>query len=503
VYSLELAAVASFLLAYVLTPAVRDWFLKVGWLDRPDGDRKVHSVPIPRVGGIAIVAAYVGTFAIVAAVDLNGWKTTQIRLDLVLSVLPGVAIVFLIGLLDDKRGVRPWLKLGAQLAAALIVFIGGLHVKVLHLACFDKWWLSLPVTLLWLVLCTNAFNLIDGMDGLSSGLGLFATLTLICAAAIQKNFPLLLATIPLAGALLGFLRYNSSPASIFLGDCGSYAMGFLLGCFGIVWSQKSATLLGLTAPIVCFAVPLLDLLLAVVRRLLNSNPIFGADRHHMHHRLLDRGLTPRRAVLVLYGSAGLAAVFALLSTVLRDMYAGLIFIPFVCAAWLGVKNLGYKELQAVDPVRFVGKARQSIQAEKILQAARMKLGAAETSHARWEAIKTMARDLGFCYVGTTMEGVSFFESFDSLEEVPAWIITIPLGGGRRLELAHRWERQELAAACMHSLAELLRTQLDPNRVSVTEAVAKQMHEQQELQARGHEGRERQDRELESLEKAVS
>ena len=167
----------------------------------------------------------------------------------------------------------------------------------------DNWWWTLPLTLLWLVACMNAFNLIDGVDGLASGLGLFATVTTFVAALLQKNVPLALATIPLAGALLGFLRYNFNPASIFLGDSGSLLIGFLLGCFGVIWSQKSATFLGMTAPLMTLAIPLLDVCLSVVRRYMRHEPLFKADRGHIHHRLLDRGFTPRR---VAWSSTGYA-----------------------------------------------------------------------------------------------------------------------------------------------------------------------------------------------------
>src|SRR5947208_10567281 len=154
------------------------------------------------------------------------------------------------------------------------------------------WW-SFPITVGWLVVCSNAFNLIDGMDGLATGVGLFAAFTTLAAALLQNNALLALATAPLVGALLAFLRYNFNPASIFLGDCGSLTIGFLLGCFAAVWSQKSATLLGMTAPVMALSVPLLDTGIAVVRRFLRRQPIFSADRNHLHHRLLDRGFSSR------------------------------------------------------------------------------------------------------------------------------------------------------------------------------------------------------------------
>ena len=165
--------------------------------------------------------------------------------------------------------------------------------------------------MVWLVGCTNAFNLIDGMDGLAAGVGLVATVTMLLAALTQNNLPLVLATIPLAGCLLGFLRYNFSGASVYLGDCGSLSLGFLLGCFGALWSDKSVTLVALTVPLLAVSIPLLDVVLSIVRRFLRNRPIFQADRGHIHHRLLDRGLSPRSAVLTMYGLCGLVAVVSL------------------------------------------------------------------------------------------------------------------------------------------------------------------------------------------------
>src|SRR5207245_2267878 len=151
-------------------------------------------------------------------------------------------------------------------------------------------------------------------------------------------------TAPLAGALLGFLRYNFSPASIFLGDCGSLFIGFILGCYAVIWSQKSATLLGMTAPLMALAIPLLDTGLAILRRFLRGQPILAGDRGHIHHRLLDRGLSPRTVALLLYGVCSIAALFSILA--LRDRYTGIVIVVFCGMAWIGIQHLGYTEFGA-------------------------------------------------------------------------------------------------------------------------------------------------------------
>src|SRR5262249_32959422 len=152
----------------------------------------------------------------------------------------------------------------------------------------------------WLILCSNAFNLIDGVDGLAAGVGLTATTATLAAGLLHGDWMLGFVTAPLAGCLLGFLRYNFNPASIFLGDSGSLLIGFLLGCYGVIWSQKSVTMLGMAAPALVMALPLLEVGLSVVRRFLRNEPIFAGDRGHIHHRLLDRGLSPRRVAISLY-----------------------------------------------------------------------------------------------------------------------------------------------------------------------------------------------------------
>ena len=275
-YSLALLAVSSFLLALFLTPAVRNLARRWRLVDEPDGVRRVHANPIPRLGGVAILVAYVTAFGILFAAEMATGHIVQGAFPMVARLVPAVAVVFLVGLLDDLRGLSPLQKFIGQLAAAVLAIWGG--VLVTGFTGFDlPVWAGVPLTVLWLVGCANAFNLIDGVDGLAAGVGLFATVTMVLAALIGDNVALALATIPLAGALLGFLRFNFNPATIFLGDCGSLTIGFLLGCYGVLWSQKSATMLGMTAPLMALAVPLLDTALSMARRFLRGRPICEAD----------------------------------------------------------------------------------------------------------------------------------------------------------------------------------------------------------------------------------
>lgn len=453
--SLALVAAVSVLLSYSLTPVFRTWFVRCGWVDWPDGDRKKHSLPIPRAGGVIIAVAYLGSYFLLAALHSKGVAAFHLDLTLLLTVLPGAALVFLFGLMDDTKGLSPWLKLSAQIVACLTAYLGSVHVTILHRFGVGDWRFSLPMTVFWLLLCTNAFNLIDGMDGLSGGLGLFALLTLICYALLGHNVPLLLAAVPLAGALAGFLPSNLNPASVFLGDSGSYLIGFLVGCFSAVWSEKSATLLGIATPLMAFAVPLADVLLVVVRRFLRQKPLFHGDRLHIHHRLLERGLTPRRAVWVLYAAAGVGASLALLSMVHNNKYAGVFFLLFCGLAAAGIKSLGYTEFQTATRIAFRGSFRQVLRSEMVLQTTWTQLRDAHTPMACWQVLRTTAAELGFCSVRMELDDYEFYESFDKGEPAPAWTIHIPLEGRGSVELAHRFG-QDVTALTVVPLTDLLR-----------------------------------------------
>ena len=204
-YSITLLAVVAFVTAMVVTPLVRNLFLWWGMTDAADGERKTHTGAIPRVGGIAIALSCLAAYGAMVAVGTSGGRIVVSDLGLVGRLGPAVGLVFVVGLLDDLRGLRPWTKFGVQFVAAVVAVGSGVNMGSVH----GHWmagWVAAPVTVFWLMLCTNAFNLIDGVDGLATGVGLFATLTVLASGLMGGNFPLVLATVPLAAALLGFVR---------------------------------------------------------------------------------------------------------------------------------------------------------------------------------------------------------------------------------------------------------------------------------------------------------
>src|SRR5271154_5159242 len=354
----------SVLLALILTPVIRDRIGKFGFLDHPDGVRKKHATAVPRVGGIAIVLAYVGTFAIAFALPFSHAYLLHRALPNILHLALAGSVIFVTGVLDDRLRLSAWKKLAGIVAAAVLAYAAGIRVDIHILHSLPAWpGLGFALTVIWLVGCTNAFNLIDGMDGLAAGVGLVATVTMLIAALTQGNLPLALATMPLAGCLLGFLRYNFNGASVFLGDGGSLLIGFLLGCYGALWSEKSVTLIALTVPLLAFSIPLLDVVLSILRRYLRNKPIFAPDRGHIHHKLLDRGFSPKTSVLIIYGFCSMVAILSLMMSSMQSRFTPLIVIAFCLLAWFGIRHLEYAEFAMAGRMFWQGIFRQIIDSE--------------------------------------------------------------------------------------------------------------------------------------------
>ncbi len=423
-YSAAICALAGLILSLALTPLCRGLFLRLGILDVPDGIRKLHQSAVPRVGGIAIGASYLGAFALLLLLPLHGSSLVRANLNLVWRLLPALLIVFATGLIDDLKGLTPLWKLLGQLLAVACVFWAGVRVEALGGYGLGEV-LSISVTVLWLLACTNAFNLLDGLDGLAAGVGLFATITILFVALLQGNMELAMATAPLAGALIGFLRYNFNPASIFLGDCGSLCIGFLLGCYAIVWSHKSAALLGITAPVIVLAVPIVDTVLSVARRFLRRKPIFGADLGHIHHRLVARGLTPRRAVLLVYGFCAFASAVSLIHSIFHNYYSAafvLLFVGFVCFA---VRKLGYTEFDVAGQLLARGTFQEQVNTQVSLINLQQSLSTADDLATCCEAVLDVCRQFGLHNVQLSVAGLKYSGTISTCQE-EGWTVRIPL-----------------------------------------------------------------------------
>jgi UDP-GlcNAc:undecaprenyl-phosphate GlcNAc-1-phosphate transferase len=338
-------------LSFVLTWRVRDIAVAHGWLAAPAVDRHLHKTPLPRLGGVAIFISFL--VAVSLAVLVSSSLHHAFPLHTCFTLLLPSCLVFSLGLYDDVCGAGPYLKFSVQALAATMLFVGGLRIldiPVLFGSYRLPWYVGLPMTILWVLAITNAFNLIDGLDGLAAGSALFSTLVVFVVALFSQSPLLVLLTLALSGAILGFLRFNFNPATIFLGDCGSLFIGFLLSALALAGAQKASTIIAVAIPVVSFGLPILETTLSVLRRAISGRPIFTADREHIHHKLLQLGLSHRQVVVVLYA---VSAVFALLSLFLlfpTGSSLGLVLAVLGTGVWMGVQHLGYLEFGEIRRV---------------------------------------------------------------------------------------------------------------------------------------------------------
>ena len=316
-----LLGLSSAALALLLTPVVGRVSALLGLVDAPGG-RKVHTQSVPRLGGVAVVisaaVALMLTLVVTPAAGLPAiWPALQ-------PFVLGGLLIFLAGVVDDIRGLGPGAKLVAEFAAAGVVMSSGLLIERVTIldSTWSLHWLAYPITAAWIVGVTNAFNLIDGVDGLAPGIGALAGAACGAILIVRGHTPEAMLLAAFVGAMLGFLVYNFEPASIFLGDSGSLITGFLLATTAIAGWQKGATALASAVPLLIFALPIADAASTLVRRIM-ARPTEGRtmrsivqrivepDREHIHHRLLAMGWSVRHTVMVLYGVTALLSILAL------------------------------------------------------------------------------------------------------------------------------------------------------------------------------------------------
>jgi UDP-GlcNAc:undecaprenyl-phosphate/decaprenyl-phosphate GlcNAc-1-phosphate transferase len=338
---------AALLLCTVLTRHVRNSALKRRWACGSIRKRDVHGSPIPRAGGVAICI----TFLLVVVPYVVAERLTNHDLGFGLyntfAVLAPACLMFVLGLLDDLRPIPPKIKFAVQVVAGLLLFHGGVRVWFVPLVSGYREVndvVAVALTVFFVLLISNAFNLIDGLDGLSAGSALFSTLVVFVVSVLSGNVFVSIMTVTLAGAILGFLRYNFNPATIFLGDSGSLFLGFMLSAVALAGAQKGTTVVAVAIPIVSFGLPLLDTGLSVVRRFLSGQPLFRADREHIHHRLMKRGFSHKQAVVMLYGVTAFFGLLSLLLLYPGGKSIGIVLSVIGVGVWLGVQHLGYPEL---------------------------------------------------------------------------------------------------------------------------------------------------------------
>ena len=336
----------------VTTPIIRRLCQRFKLLDVPADGRRIHRTAIPRLGGVALYFSCLSALSLLPFVDnlltdtLGGLETETLAL-----TIPAT-LVLLVGVYDDLRGTNAVVKFAALGLIATLFYAMGGRIDALSIPFFGAVQLpvllSFVITIVWVVGITNAFNLIDGMDGLASGAALFSSLVILGVSVSQERPLMIVVSLVLCGALAGFLRYNFNPASIFLGDSGALFIGFVLAALSVLGTQKATTAVAIVVPILAFGFPVVDTAMTMARRAVSRKPIFTGDNEHIHHMLLARGWSQRRAALVLYGVCAVFGFAALIFPASGSKLTGFMLFVISVAVIIAVGHLRYHE---VDEIR--------------------------------------------------------------------------------------------------------------------------------------------------------
>jgi UDP-GlcNAc:undecaprenyl-phosphate GlcNAc-1-phosphate transferase len=468
------AFLASAAVAAALTPVVRGLARRWNVLDHARTTRKVHGKPIPRVGGVAIVGAFFAPLTGLLFVDSDVGGRFTAHPNLVLGLFAGGLAIAALGLYDDLRGADARTKFTVQFAVAALVYALGFRIDFIANpfggAPVVLGPMALPFTMLWIVGLVNAMNLIDGLDGLAGGVA-FAAIAATFAIAVLHGQPLMvLFAGALGGAVLGFLFYNVNPATIFMGDTGSMFLGFVLATTAIQTNQKSATVIALVVPIVALGVPIADTLLAMARRAARGAPLFSADRGHIHHRLLSKGLSHRQSVLVLWAVSALLGLGAVLLSLATSAQGTALVAGLAALALWALRALGYLDLRKVESL--LEERRRNALRRAAVRTAASALRDAPSHEAVWAAVRTVAAALGAGAVGLRLSPGGAWE--DGLAEVEAGVLRtrFPLRpdgpGADELELAWNGGREHLdrdTEIALEQVCELVAASVDRLRAA--------------------------------------
>lgn len=331
-----LAFLSALAVAFATTPIVKSFAYKIGAVDVPKDSRRMHTHPIPRVGGLAIFLGFIVSVLIFGRMDGE-----------MKSILLGAVIIVLLGIVDDVVALKPGIKFVGQIAAAIIPIVANVRISLLtnpfapdksiHLG-----WLSIPITILWIVGMTNAVNFIDGLDGLACGVSSIASLTVFTIALLVSEPYVAIVMAALAGACFGFLPYNLNPAQIFMGDTGSMFLGYMLATISITGLFKLYAMISFLVPFIILGLPIFDTGFAIIRRLLKGQSPLKADRGHIHHKLVDMGFDQKQSVAILYAVSVLLGLSAVIFTTSGEMkiaiFAVAVLFCFFFAMNIKVKN---------------------------------------------------------------------------------------------------------------------------------------------------------------------
>ena len=322
------AVAVALVLSFAMTPAVRMLARRIGAIDVPNDPRRIHTHPIPRLGGLSIFIGFM--LSVLFFVEI----TVQLR-----GILIGAVIIVIIGAIDDVKPQRAIVKLIVQIIAALVAIFHGTVIDIFSnpLIFLDAKYvslgvLSIPITVIWIVAITNFVNLIDGLDGLAVGISAISAIVMMIIALMFSEIEIAVIMAALAGACLGFLPYNFNPARLFLGDSGALMLGFVLATVSIQGLFKFYAAISIAVPLLVLALPLFDGSFAFLRRLAEGRSPMSADRGHIHHRLLDRGMSQRQAVLLMYAGSGILGFIAVVIAASDSIRAFILIVAVIIAS---------------------------------------------------------------------------------------------------------------------------------------------------------------------------
>ena len=335
-----LSLLISAAVSFGITPIVKRMAYKVGAVDVPKDARRMHSVPIPRLGGLAIAIAFLLTVLLFAKVD------EQMR-----GILLGAVVILVLGVLDDCLTLRAWFKFLVQIFAAYLVTSHGCTIRYfsnpivtssVQYLDLGKW--SVPITIVWIVAITNAVNFIDGLDGLAVGVSAISAATLLVIALLVAESNIAIVVAALLGACLGFLPYNFNPAKIFMGDTGSTFLGFILASLSIQGMFKLYAIISFAVPFLVLGLPIFDTAFAIVRRVARGQSPMTPDRGHIHHRMMDMGLNQKQTVAALYVVSSLLGLSAVVLTTSGELKAMLLLLTLAAVAYVASRVIFPREI---------------------------------------------------------------------------------------------------------------------------------------------------------------
>lgn len=359
---IAIAFLLAFITAFVITPYTIRLAKKVGAVDIPN-DRRINKIPMPRLGGLAVIAGFlVSVIYLVISMSLENKINLEedgLRIKLI-GILCGMIVLGITCYVDDVKNIKPLVKLAGQILAAIIVIQSGISIDNFTIPFKENSVIlnelfSYILTLGWIVGITNAINLSDGLDGLSSGITLISCISLLIIFALNESPIIAIVLITaLAGAIVGFLPYNFNPAKTFIGDVGSNFMGFALSIISILGVAKTYTAIVLIAPIIILALPILDTLWAIIRRIIKTKSlkgVFKADKGHIHHKLIEKGYTQKQSVLILYAATatlGMTAIILLDSGIWKAISFALLVIAIIAIGYKDIAKLMNNEKNNMD-----------------------------------------------------------------------------------------------------------------------------------------------------------